>query len=92
MGAFAEVHHLVDGLYTATRLALREGLLGSDRLAGHPILTIWLDWVDLLFEGRRRLVLPPVWLLGHELWAVVPSFCFATEEGCLLTPPRALWL
>ena len=92
MGAFAEVHHSVDGLYAATRLAIREGLLGSDRLAGRPILTIWLDWVDLLFEGRRRLVLPPVWFLGHELRAAVPSFCFATVAGRLLTPPWASWL
>ena len=92
MGAFAEVHHSVDGLYAATWLAFREGLLGSDRLAGHPILTIWLDWVDLLFEGRHRLVLPPVWLLGHELRVAVPSFHFSIVAGRLLTPPRASWL
>ena len=92
MEAFAEVRHSVDGLYAATHLAIREGLLGSDRLAGRPILMVWLDWVDLLFEGHRRLVLPPVWLLGHEFWAAVPSFCFATVAGRFLTPPRASWL
>ena len=92
MGAFAEVHHSVDGLYAATRLALCEGLLRSDRLAGRPILTIWMDWVDPLFEGHCQLVLAPVWLLGCELRVAVPSFRFATVAGRLLTSPRASWL
>ena len=53
---------------------LRDGLSQSDRLAGRPVLGVWLDWVDMLFDERRRVRLPPGWLLGRELRAAVPGF------------------
>ena len=64
----------------------------SDRLDGRLVLAVWIDWVDLLFVGHHRLVIPPEWPLGRKLREVVPSFRFAKVAGRLLTHLSATWL
>ena len=61
----------IASLYGVVRASLRDGLSWSDRLAGRPVLGVWLDWVDMHFDERRRVQLPPGWLLGRELRAAV---------------------
>ena len=72
--SFAEQWPSIASLYGAVRVSLRDGLSRSDRLAGRPVLGVWLDWVDMLFDERRRVRLPPGWPLGRELRAAVPGF------------------
>ena len=72
--SFAKQWPSIASLYGAVRASLRDGLSRSDRLAGRPVLGVWLDWVDMLFDERQRVWLLPGWLLGWELRAAVPGF------------------
>ena len=72
--SFAEQWPSIASLYGAVHASLRDGLSRSDRLAGRPVLGVWLDWVDMLFDERRRVQLPPGWLLGWELRVPVLGF------------------